>query len=63
MKHKLPIIGLVGSAALAAVALAFSHHAMQRIGIGAAYKAKTLCSDVFVAERYSHEAAADLEKD
>ena len=61
-KRKRWIMGAVGLVILVSAAVALDHGA-QLIGIGAAYKAKMLCSEVFVAERDAQEAAADLEID
>ncbi len=56
------IMGLLGVVLLVAVA-AVVVYGGQLVGIGAAYKAKMLCSEMFVAKRQSHEVSADLEID
>lgn len=55
-------MGAVGLVVLVSAALALAH-GTQLIGIGAAYKAKMLCSEVFVAGRDVQEVVADLEID
>lgn len=62
MKGKRRIVGVAGLVLLVALAAAL-RHGSQLVGIGTAYKAKMLCSEVFVAGRRQHEVLADLEID
>jgi CubicO group peptidase (beta-lactamase class C family) len=55
-------MGLAGVALLVAVAAVLVYGG-QLVGIGSAYKAKMLCSEVFVARRLPQEVLAELEID
>ena len=62
MKRNRLITGTIGLVLLVSFAVALNHGA-QLVGIGAGYKAKMLCSEVFVAGRDVKEVAVDLEID